>query len=168
MLKVSTGTESLPCSLIPPQAGTYILILHLASPVELRVGRLGISHFPVGWYSYVGSALGPGGLAARLTCHLRRRKRLHWHIDYLLAAAELTEIWWTVSPKRQECAWARVLSWLPGATALMPGFGASDCHCPAHLLYFDYRPSFPALVSQLEEQCALHRTPLVDLSDEEM
>ena len=157
---MGAGAEIIPRSSIPPQAGTYILILHLASPIELRVGRLGASRFPAGWYGYVGSALGPGGLAARLGRHLRRHKRLHWHIDYLLAVAELTEIWWAVSPEQQECAWVRALSQLPGATVPLPGFGASDCHCPAHLLYFDHRPSFSALVSQLEGQCALHCTPL--------
>lgn len=34
-------------------------------------------------YLYVGSAGGPGGLAARISRHLRRDKKPFWHIDYL-------------------------------------------------------------------------------------
>ncbi len=41
-----------------------------------------------GVYVYVGSAWGPGGLRARIYRHLGLvgRKRLHWHIDRLLAS----------------------------------------------------------------------------------
>lgn len=154
--------NSIPFSLIPPRPGTYVLIVHLAFPTELRVGKLGAFHCPAGWYAYVGSARGPGGLAARLTRHQQRHKRLHWHIDYLLAVSELTEIWWVVSPERRECAWAEALSRLAGATVPLPGFGASDCYCISHLLRFAHRPSSLALTSQLEGRCALCLTVLAD------
>jgi len=134
-------------SLVPSAPGTYVLVMRLCPSTEVRVGRLGVFRFPAGWYLYVGSALGLGGLAARLKRHLLRRKRLHWHIDHLLVVAELVEIWWRASPERQECAWARVLGRLPGASVPVPGFGASDCRCPAHLLYFAHRPSLSGLPS---------------------
>ncbi|MEA3346131.1 MAG: GIY-YIG nuclease family protein [Chloroflexota bacterium] len=154
--------EELPRSdhdVIPRQPGTYVLLLHLLSPTEIRVGKLGTSRFPTGWYTYVGSALGPGGLAARLARHQRRR-RLHWHIDYLLALSGLVEIWWTVSPKRWECVWAQALKGLPGAAIPMLGFGASDCRCSTHLLHFDHHLSPSALAAQLEGPCTIHRTLL--------
>ncbi len=50
--------------------GSYILILHLNRPERIAVGKLGKCSFPAGYYTYVGSALGPGGLASRLKHHL--------------------------------------------------------------------------------------------------
>jgi Uri superfamily endonuclease len=150
-------TRTLPFSQIPSQPGTYVLIMQLRSPVPIQVGRLGTFHCPVGWYLYVGSARGPGGLAARLARHRRRHKRPHWHIDYLLDVANLMEVWWMVSPRRWECVWAETLGRLPDISAPMARFGASDCRCPAHLLYVVHRPSF-ALTSRLEGEGAVHRT----------
>ena len=39
-----------------------------------------------GYYVYIGSGWGPGGLASRICRHLgcRPRRRLHWHIDRIL------------------------------------------------------------------------------------
>jgi len=36
-----------------------------------------------GYYIYIGSAFGPGGVRARMLRHLRADKPKHWHIDYL-------------------------------------------------------------------------------------
>jgi Uri superfamily endonuclease len=108
----------------------------LDKSVSLAVGRLGRFTFPAGYYVYAGSARGPGGLSARLARHRRRGKRLHWHVDYLLARARLVEAWTVVSDRRLECAWARAVMALPGAQVPVPRFGASDCRCPAHLVFF--------------------------------
>lgn len=149
--------------------GTYALLLQLEEPREITVGRLGRFVFPAGYYLYVGSALGPGGLEARLARHLARshtsriplqlerrdrgvrpgdlrgKKRLRWHIDYLLECARLIEVWSVPSGERLECLWARAARELPGAQIPVPGFGASDCRCPAHLVHFATRPSLAPL-----------------------
>jgi len=66
--------------------GTYALILHLSKKLErIEIGKLGRFAFDAGFYVYVGSAFGPGGLKARLQRHLRTDKPLHWHIDLLSA-----------------------------------------------------------------------------------
>ena len=49
-----------------PTKGAYALVLHLERKEEITVGRLGTFAFPAGYYLYAGSALGPGGLEARL------------------------------------------------------------------------------------------------------
>ena len=126
----------------PSEPGSYVLILRLAQPTTITIGKLGTFEFAAGWYAYTGSALGPGGLAARLAYHYRRHKTFHWHIDYLLAQAELVEIWWAVDGKRKECVWASALRSIPGARVPAPNFGASDCRCLAHLIYFKRRPAF--------------------------
>ena len=125
--------------------GTYLLWIRLDQPAPITVGRLGTFPFPAGWYAYAGSALGPGGLEARLARHLqarrgRAKKRLHWHIDYLLQHAHVAQVWQIISPARLECAWASAIRALPGAETPVPGFGASDCRCSAHLVYLMDRP----------------------------
>ncbi|MBM3134134.1 MAG: GIY-YIG nuclease family protein [Chloroflexi bacterium] len=124
---------------MPPRTpGTYALLIRLERELTLTVGRLGTFVLAPGWYVYLGSAL--GGLAARLARHESREKRLRWHIDYLLAQAELVEAWWAAGSERQECRWAQAVLRLPGATVPIRRFGASDCRCPAHLVAFTDRP----------------------------
>ena len=124
----------------PRQPGSYVLIMRLPQRVALDVGRLGRIDFPAGWYVYAGSARGPGGLAARVGRHRRIPKTLHWHVDRLRALAELTGVWYSVVGRKRECDWARALSELPGAHAVAPGFGASDCGCSTHLFHLPGPP----------------------------
>jgi Uri superfamily endonuclease len=150
--------------MVPDRPGTYVLILHLPRSVEdICIGRLGWFRFPSGWYAYVGSARGPGGLATRLARHLRPLKPLHWHIDYLRARAEPVEVWYATGTQKRECAWARALSGLSGAHVLIPRFGASDCRCPAHLIHFVALPSMAAFAGALEEPGAREILERVDV-----
>ena len=120
--------------------GLYALVCVLPRAVTISVGRLGEVAFPAGWYVYVGSARGPGGLAARVGRHLRRTKRVRWHVDSLLAWAEVREVWGKAGDAPGECAWAAALAQAPGARRWPPGFGASDCRCPGHLVAFPGAP----------------------------
>jgi Uri superfamily endonuclease len=124
----------------PAAKGTYILLAHLDADTDIQIGRLGTFIFLSGWYAYAGSALGPGGLRARLARHQRPNKRLHWHIDYVLSYSTLESIWQIASQARLECAWASALQTLPGARVLVPGFGSSDCRCVSHLVYYPHHP----------------------------
>ncbi len=129
-------------SSLPPRPGTYVLFLRLPQQQTLTVGRLGRFTLPAGLYAYVGSGRGAGGLAARVARHLRYPKPLHWHVDYVRAVAKPTAVWWSEGSQRRECVWAAALSQLAGATLPIPGFGSSDCRCPAHLFRF---PAMPGL-----------------------
>lgn len=120
--------------LLPAREGTYMLIVSLPCPVHMSVGRLGTFDLPAGHYAYAGSALGPGGLAARVARHLNPGRRQHWHIDRLLCAGRPHAVWYVELPVRLECAWARAVAALPGAFLPVPRFGASDCRCSAHLI----------------------------------
>lgn len=123
----------------PHRPGTYALILHLARSQIIGVGRLGAFDFPAGWYVYVGSALGPGGLAGRLGRHLAPGA-LHWHVDYLRQEAYLEAICCLVDDQRLEHLWAITLQDRPGVAMPCPGFGASDCRCLTHLFHFQCEP----------------------------
>jgi Uri superfamily endonuclease len=123
--------------------GTYVLALWLDAPRAISVGRLGRFEFPPGWYLYVGSALGPGGLEARLSRHFRRLasgKRAHWHADYVREFAAWGGAWACHSQERLECTWAEAIRRRPDASIVVRGFGASDCRCPAHLVRVESMP----------------------------
>lgn len=120
--------------------GVYLLIARLDRPAQIQIGALGIFDFSTGWYIYAGSAMGAGGLRARLTRHRRAEKRLHWHIDYLLTMSTLEATWHVASSEKLECAWAAAIARLPGAQIPVSGFGSSDCACPSHLIYHPRRP----------------------------
>lgn len=108
-----------------------MLLLTLPAPAELQIGRNRTISFQVGLYCYVGSALGPGGLAARLGRYASGTGRRHWHIDYLLPQAQLTGALVIEDPHKLECSWA---AWVGDqARACVQGFGSSDCRCAGHL-----------------------------------
>ena len=122
----------------PRLPGTYALICHLENAVDIRIGRLGTFSFEPGYYLYAGSALGPGGLAGRLERHLDQDRQVsHWHIDYLTDVAVVEQVWYCQLDRRCEHEWAAYLSWKDDVHIPVPRFGASDCHCPAHLFHFE-------------------------------
>jgi Uri superfamily endonuclease len=121
--------------------GNYVLLLHLPADETLTIGKLGTFDFPAGWYAYVGSAFGSGGLVGRLKHHLQPVERPHWHIDYLRQAAQVQEVWLGPDPVSHEREWADLMLAIPGAIVLVDGFGASDSDRETHLFYFDVRPS---------------------------
>jgi Uri superfamily endonuclease len=86
-----------------------------------------------GYLVYVGSALGPGGIRARVARHARKSKKPHWHIDYLRPYLSLAETWWKTAPDRWEHDWAALLA--ARLDVAHPRFGASDCRCASHLFF---------------------------------
>jgi Uri superfamily endonuclease len=125
---------------LPPHKGSYLLILMLPGHKEIRVGRLGCIAFKRGWYAYAGSAFGPGGLAARISHHLRPVQKPHWHIDYLQTEAMAVEVWVAAGLPCREHDWSAALAKGSRSGAWVRRFGCSDCHCPSHLLHYDHRP----------------------------
>lgn len=93
------------------------------------MGRFG---FKKGRYLYVGSA--KKGLEARVRRHLKKAKKLFWHIDYLLSRkdARVVEVW--VGRGREECHVARSI-YDDVSPRVIRKFGSSDCRCPGHLFY---------------------------------
>ena len=122
---------------LPPLPGTYALILSSPAPRSVVVGKLGTLKLKPGFYIYVGSAFGPGGLRARIGHHLQIARHPHWHLDYIGRYLELVEIWYTFDTAHREHQWATILAKTRGATIPLIGFGSSDCCCQSHLWKFD-------------------------------
>ncbi len=113
----------------PREPGVYVLLLDITTPQTLQVGSLGLITLAAGRYAYAGSARGAGGLRGRLARHVRREKRLHWHIDHLTQRVAVGQVYWLAAPEPLECRWVQKLLRLPGAALPAPGFGSSDCRC---------------------------------------
>ena len=131
------------------ETGAYVLLLRMPAPATVTVGKLGCRLFDQPYYAYAGSALGPGGLAARVGRHLKTDKKKHWHIDYLRELAEITAVWELVGQTRRECLLAGLLVSLKGASPV-DGFGATDCRCRTHLVGMASLPRLDSFRRRLE------------------
>ncbi len=119
--------------------GAYVLLISVDAPVSITIGKIGPVDFKAGWYTYVGSALGK--TATSLHHRLRRhfapatQKRMHWHVDYLLASPDCKIAGAIMVPSlnKIECRVASVIG-LMGGRPWGSRFGASDCsNCASHL-----------------------------------
>ncbi|HEV2438303.1 MAG TPA: GIY-YIG nuclease family protein [Verrucomicrobiae bacterium] len=129
---------------LPEDKGTYVLIASVCQMKRLGIGSLGKFDMVPGFYAYVGSAFGSGGLRARIGHHLESTVTPHWHIDHLLQIATLVEVWYSTQNRKLERHWADLLAEMPGFHVPIPRFGSSDYHRSrsSHLFYSKRRPSF--------------------------
>ncbi len=86
--------------------GTYILIFCLLRHRFLKIGRLGEFNLTPGFYTYVGSAFGTGGLAARINHHVQSTAKPRWHVDYLRGLMKIEEVWLSNGKSKHEHEWA--------------------------------------------------------------
>jgi sugar fermentation stimulation protein A len=122
--------------LVQADSGSYLILLELPRARTIETGALGPLRYGAGWYVYAGSAR--KNLSHRIKRHLRRRKKLHWHIDYLSPWAERITAYPVYSYRNLECELAGALETLGGRG--VPRFGSSDCPCESHLFYFPDPP----------------------------
>jgi Uri superfamily endonuclease len=141
---------------IPARRGTYALVMTATSSESFPVGSIGEMTLTPGYYIYVGSALGPGGLRARLAHHGRPVDNPRWHIDYLRAHTELVEVWWLTDTKRHEEQWGTEVASMQGARIPKGKFGASDSPHGTHLLWFGCRPRARTFLRRLRQSDPLH------------
>ena len=113
--------------------GSYLIIAEMDANKRVPIGKLGEVEFSKGFYVYVGSAL--NGLEQRIQRHLRENKKTHWHIDYLLKHATVTDVFYKEDNVREECIIAKKFE---GTLPSILGFGCSDCKCKSHLFYGTY------------------------------
>ena len=109
---------------------SYQLFIKVAKEIDLKVGKLGRFIIPIGSYVYTGSA--KINIDKRIERHLTKKKKLHWHIDYLLNN-DAVQIIDTKKSQLTECS----LNKKTKGTIIIEGFGSSDCNlcCRSHLKY---------------------------------
>ena len=115
----------------------YVLIIEVVNTTSIKVGSLGELLFTTGIYAYVGSA--QTNLDQRIKRHLRKEKKLFWHIDYLLNndKTKIKKVLIKKGIKKEECNLAKLIN-TKGKAILK--FGSSDCSCKSHLFFIrDYR-----------------------------
>ena len=109
-------------------ARTYQLLIEVAAPVRVAVGRFGEFTFSAGLYCYTGSAV--RNFEARIRRHLSPVKKMRWHIDYLLGAPGVR-----IREVGRFCDDECLVNQRTAGEIPVPGFGASDCRagCGSHL-----------------------------------
>jgi sugar fermentation stimulation protein A len=130
--------------------GIYTLLIKLDKPRTITIGKLGRVCFSAGYYVYVGSAL--NGLESRIARHLKKKKALHWHIDYFLQKARVEEIIYSLTEKNKECT---IASQLAQKLISIPHFGSSDCQCASHLYFCKYKHGFKNTISNSFKESGL-------------
>jgi len=112
--------------------GSYVLFIRIARELLIVIRGNQIKLEP-GYYLYVGSAFGEGGLSSRLHRHTRKSKRKHWHIDQVtMSKSSSIEGIGVFIDKRVECQISSILSDIANFKPIL-GFGNSDCiTCSSH------------------------------------
>lgn len=128
-------------------SGVYLMVMHLDRELDLEIGSKGMMHFRPGYYIYVGSA--KTNLAKRIERHKRKRKQMHWHLDYFRGHCDMIaglpirtsgrlSMQGPDDEVSVECALAdairNVTEWD------VPKFGSSDCDCKSHLFGMTENP----------------------------
>jgi Uri superfamily endonuclease len=110
--------------------GCYILIIELKDNITIQIGKIGNLIFKKGFYAYIGSAL--NGLEQRIDRHLRKEKKIRWHIDYLLQHGRIIKIFYKENNKKEECNIAKKFE---EELLSISNFGCGDCKCNSHLFH---------------------------------
>jgi len=108
--------------------------------------KVSIKHWTIeaGIYVYVGSAM--GDLSARVARHLRKNKRKHWHIDYLLEHAKVLSVVMLPSERRLE---EEISSALSKKFDGPEGFGSSDLKVKTNLYKLNDLNEFFKIVEEM-------------------
>ena len=117
---------------VESDTGCYQLVIRIKKGSAIKIGALGRLHFARGLYIYTGRAA--RGLKKRVERHLRKRKRKHWHIDYLLKKGSIEKVFYYPG-RLDECIINEEMLKKINGGSLVKGFGSSDCRCPGHLIF---------------------------------
>jgi Uri superfamily endonuclease len=122
---------------IKSNSGIYILEIQVPKNFSLGIPKFKGKKINSGFYYYVGSA--QKNLEQRINRHLRKDKKLHWHIDHL-TKPERNQIKSILvfqdHVKDFECRLVSDLEIIYNFLHPIRSFGNSDCKiCKSHLLY---------------------------------
>ena len=134
--------------------GIYLLTLYLSEEKNINFSKKRNAVFKNGFYLYIGSAAGPGGIAARVNHHLKLSERPHWHIDYFRLHADIVSVYILECDKKFEHHFAAILA--SRFSSPVEKFGSSDCNCKTHLFYSLKKPTLNQMNSLLSSEFKLY------------
>jgi Uri superfamily endonuclease len=117
--------------------GIYQLSIFLPKSSLVQIGRKGQFIFPPGYYIYTGST--EKNLSFRIKRHHSKQKKFFGHIDYFLKYGRILQNKIYAGNKEGEYKLNQKL-FAKGET-IVPKFGASDCQCKTHSVYFKFKPN---------------------------
>ncbi|PSH01052.1 MAG: DUF123 domain-containing protein [Nanohaloarchaea archaeon SW_7_46_7] len=129
--------------------GSYILLIELEEKETVKIGP-GNRELEKGFYTYFGTAFGPGGLK-RVERHSKQatgeKNVKHWHIDYLTTLEKSRMIKAVKFPEKDlECELASQ------AENTVEAFGSTDCECGSHLAYFHGKEEAEAFLKKMKAE----------------
>lgn len=127
---------------------TYILILKLKRDLSIGIGSLGIQNFKKGYFIYIGS--GKRNINLRILRHIKKEKRLHWHIDYLTRDENFIIKKVYLIRDFSECKLAEFFSL--NNFYYIKNFGSSDCKCKSHLFYSKNLKDIESLLKSVKKR----------------
>jgi Uri superfamily endonuclease len=122
--------------MISKDPGVYAIIIYIKDNINLTLAK-NTHYFTPGYYIYLGSAKQYGGIKSRINRHLKKNKKLKWHIDYLTSnhLVKIKAVIYAKTKIFKECTFVKILKENYFEIA-SKNFGSSDCKekCGAHLL----------------------------------
>ncbi|MEM3061511.1 MAG: GIY-YIG nuclease family protein [Candidatus Bathyarchaeia archaeon] len=135
--------------------GVYTIVLMLEKSLRIKIGRLGLKNFREGFYAYVGSGLGRGSssVLGRLRRHLKRGKKLFWHMDYLSShkGVKILEVFYAETDFKMECVLNNEIWKTLRRNFFIKGFGSSDCNCESHLTWIGNKISIDRVKESIKK-----------------
>jgi Uri superfamily endonuclease len=144
---------------IESKPGTCCVLFRSHKRRRTQIGRWGCLYIEPGYYLYVGSAFGPGGVAARVLWHCRKSRRStakHWHMDYLKDHVTPVVVWCSYALTCLEHRWARRLLRMAEMTPI-DGFGCSDCQCQTHLFHTSTEPASDRIINAVDGNAKMYQ-----------
>lgn len=135
-----------------PDKGIYCLVIESKKDQTIIIPKFKNIQFPAGFYYYIGSA--QKNMYSRIERHLRKEKKIHWHIDYLTSEKDFEIVeYYTLADKCRsyECEFSQDLFNSFGLKVIVLRFGSSDCtECKSHLYYRKKRIPYSHLFSRYQ------------------
>ena len=105
--------------------GVYLLIIEITNQLIIIIRGTRYKLEP-GYYIYVGSAWGPGGLRSRIARHIKKDKKIHWHIDKITSTPFTAVKTICLLPGAPSYYESRIAGILSTKLNFIPGFGSTD------------------------------------------
>jgi len=132
--------------------GTYLLFLKVERDTFVK-SKSKEWYIKAGLYVYVGSAF--NNLEKRIERHLKKEKKKHWHIDFLLEKAQVVKVLKIISDERLE---ERISKYFCQLYQVIPKFGSTDLKTCGNLFKIEDLDSVEKKLTSFLKEFNVHKT----------